>query len=113
MGRGSRKRPARLPEKLREVRDGLLMSQDEIIVRMGLTDEFGRTEISAFERGKREPPLPTLLSYAKLAGVYMDVLVDDDLDLPGKLPAFPKSAGVPRKPAARKPAVRSKKPGPK
>lgn len=102
MGRGSRKRPARLPGKLRRIRTGLLMSQDEIIVRMGLQGEFERTEISAFERGKREPPLPTLLSYARLAGVYMDALVDDELDLPDKLPAHPKSAGIPRKPDSKR-----------
>jgi hypothetical protein len=48
--------------------------------------------ISEYERGEREPPLPVLLSYARLAGVCMDVLVDDELDLPAKLPAKPRHA---------------------
>ena len=39
-----------------------------------------------------EPPLPVLLAYAKLAGVSTDVLIDDELDLPAKLPAKPKHA---------------------
>ena len=43
--------------------------------------------VSGFERGEREPSLPALLRYARLAGVCMDTLVDDKLDLPAKLPA--------------------------
>jgi len=95
MGRRSRKRPARLPEKLRTIRG--TMSQDEIIVRMRLTGELVREEVSAFELDKREPPLPILLRYGDLAGVYVDVLIDDDLDLPDNLPASPKSPGIPHK----------------
>ena len=38
-----------------------------------------------YELGKREPPLPVLLKYARIAGVYVDVLIDDELDLPKKL----------------------------
>lgn len=37
-----------------------------------------------------EPPLPVLLSYARLVGSSTDVLIDDELDLPGKLPGEPK-----------------------
>jgi len=32
--------------------------------------------------GTREPPLPILLRYARLAGISTDVLIDDDLKLP-------------------------------
>jgi len=46
--------------------------------------------VSGYERGEREPPLPVLLMYARLAGVCLDVLVDDEQDLPDKLPAKPK-----------------------
>jgi hypothetical protein len=46
--------------------------------------------ISDYELGKREPPLPILLRYARVAGVQMEVLVDDEMDLPAKLPAKPK-----------------------
>jgi hypothetical protein len=106
MGRRSRKRPARLPEKLRAIRG--TMSQDEIIVRMRLTGELVREEISAFELDKREPPLPILLRYGDFAGVYVDALIDDDVDLPSKLPASPKSPGIPHKPASKPRAPKSK-----
>jgi hypothetical protein len=50
----------------------------------------------------REPPLTVLLKYAEVAGVWIDVLVDDDVDLPEKLPASPKSEGIRRKKSSRK-----------
>jgi transcriptional regulator with XRE-family HTH domain len=42
--------------------------------------------ISEYEAGKREPPLPVLLHYARAAGIHMEVLVDDAMDLPRTLP---------------------------
>ncbi len=48
-----------------------------------------RNYISNFENGTREPPIPVLLKYARLAGVCMEVLVDDELDLPDQIPASP------------------------
>jgi hypothetical protein len=50
-------------------------------------------QLSRYETGDREPPLRILLEYARVAGVCLDVLVDDDLDLPAKLPAKPKHTG--------------------
>ena len=96
MGRRSRKRPKRLRLKLRQIRETLALSQDAIIPAMGLTGELIREEISAFEVGRREPPLEVLLAYARLAGVYVDALIDDKLNLPETLPASPKSEGVSR-----------------
>ena len=49
--------------------------------------------VSMYESGKREPPLPVLLRYARLAGVCLDRLVDDELYLPAKLPSRPKHKG--------------------
>jgi hypothetical protein len=40
-----------------------------------------RADVSDFERGRRDPDLLTLVSYGRLAKVYLDVLVDDELDL--------------------------------
>src|SRR5258706_16454837 len=93
MGRQPIPRPKRLAEKLLLIRDGLGLSQNELIQRMGLADFLLREEISDFERGKRVPPLPVLLEYARAAGVYMDAIVDDELNLPSKLPCSPKHAG--------------------
>lgn len=96
MGRSSRPKPERLAEKLLQVRVTLGLSQNELIRGMGLRDALLREEISDFERGKRVPPLPVILQYARLAGVYIDALVDDELNLPAKLPARPKSEGIKR-----------------
>ena len=86
MGKSKRPRPARLTEKLIAIRRALGLSQNEMLGHLGLADEFGRNYISAFELGTREPPLPVLLRYAQAAGVWVDVLIDDDLELPAKLP---------------------------
>jgi transcriptional regulator with XRE-family HTH domain len=90
MGKASRQRPARLAEKLLQIRVSLGLSQSEMVRRMGLANEFSRNYISAFELGTREPPLPILLKYAQAAGVCVDVLINDELDLPAKLPSSPK-----------------------
>lgn len=85
MGRAMRQRPARLAEKLTQIRLALGISQNEMISRLGSSAEMIREEISAFELGTREPPLPVLLRYAEVAGISTDVLIDDRLELPTKL----------------------------
>jgi len=47
-----------------------------------LGKRYDRVSISGYERGEREPPLPVLLKYARLAGFSTDYLIDDKLDLP-------------------------------
>jgi len=101
MGRASRSKPARLAGKLIRIRNAFGLSQNEMIIHLGLTEKHIREEISAFERGIRQPPLSTLLAYARAAGVYVDALIDDDLDLPEKLPSTPKHEGVKRRAAAK------------
>jgi transcriptional regulator with XRE-family HTH domain len=88
MARGIRLRPKRLTEKLIRVRLSLGLSQNELIKRLDV--DLTQNRISEYERGTGEPPLPVLLKYARLAGVCLDVLVDDDLDLPANLPSKPK-----------------------
>jgi transcriptional regulator with XRE-family HTH domain len=99
MGSSSRPKPSRLPEKLLLIRTSLGLSQSEMLDRLGFSDQLFRSAISKYELGTREPPLPVLLSYAQVARVWIDVLVNDDLDLPPKLPSIPKSEGVRRKSA--------------
>ena len=96
MGRASRPKPARLAEKLLLIRTALELSQNGMIRRMGLADELLREEVSLFEHGVRVPPLPVLLEYARAANVYVEALIDDELDLPEKLPAVRKSEGIRR-----------------
>jgi transcriptional regulator with XRE-family HTH domain len=90
MGRAARLRSVRLAEKLREIRDAFGLSQNELIRRMGLEDVIYQSNVSGYESGEREPPLPLLLKYAQLAGVCLDSLVDDEVDLPARLPSKPK-----------------------
>ena len=73
------------------------LSQNGLIRRMGFTDDLSQAEISMFERGVRVPPLPVLLEYARAANVYLEVLVDDSLELPAKLPCPEKHEGLRRK----------------
>lgn len=87
MGRASRLKPERLAAKLLDIRIKLELSQNGIIKRMGLEGDLAREEISAFERGIRVPPLPVLLKYARVAGLCLDNLVDDEIELPEKLPS--------------------------
>jgi len=90
MGRAARLRSERLAEKLRAVRLALGLSQNELIKRLELDDMIYQSNVSGYESGEREPPLPVLLKYAEAAGVCLDVLANDELDLPAKLPAKPK-----------------------
>jgi transcriptional regulator with XRE-family HTH domain len=97
----TRQRPERLAEKLRQIRIAFGLSQGEMLKRLGVEDQIDSARISGFEVGLREPTLIILLQYARLANVYMEALVDDELDLPGKLPSPTRSEGIRRKSAPR------------
>jgi transcriptional regulator with XRE-family HTH domain len=90
MGRYHRTKPKRLAKKLLQIRNALGLSQNGMIKQLGLADELTQSRISGYELGTREPSLPTLLLYARSAGVCVDYLIDDELELPQKLPGFPK-----------------------
>jgi transcriptional regulator with XRE-family HTH domain len=94
MGSASRPKPARLAEKLLEIRQKLGLSQNGIARHLGLDSELGQERISKYERGILEPPLYVLCAYAEAANAYMEVLVKDDLNLPEELPAKQKSEGI-------------------
>jgi transcriptional regulator with XRE-family HTH domain len=83
----ARPKPERLAEKLRQIRLSLGLSQSELLNRLDAGEQIAYTQISEFETGRREPSLMILLRYARVASVSMEVLADDDLDLPDKLPA--------------------------
>jgi transcriptional regulator with XRE-family HTH domain len=85
MGTKARQQPARLAEKLLQVRVALGLSQNGMIRRLGV--ELSQNRISDYELGKSEPPLALILRYARVVGVCVEVLIDDDLDLPAKLPS--------------------------
>ena len=87
MGAARRERPARLPTKLHQIRMSLGLTQEQMAEHLGAVRSPPRPgHVSEFEQGKREPSLPVLLSYARIAGISTDVLIDDELDLPRRLP---------------------------
>jgi transcriptional regulator with XRE-family HTH domain len=94
-------RAERLGKKLLQIRVSLGLSQSEMIRRLGYEDSIYYTRVSDYELGKRVPPLPLVLEYARAAGVHMEVLVDDELDLPSKLPGKVSFQGPKRAPKSR------------
>ncbi len=74
-----------------------------MVRRLGLEGQLLREEISRFERGVGgEPPLDLLLRYARVIsttghGEFLEALIDDEMDLPEKLPADPKDSMIKRK----------------
>lgn len=94
MGTNARRRPKRLAEKLLEVRHAFGDSQNGFIRRLGFDDELTQSDISAFERGTREPSLHVLLKYSELAHVWVNALIDDDVNLPEKIPSSKMQQGV-------------------
>lgn len=83
MGRASRAKPAKLAEKLKQIRLSFNLSQTEMLMKLGYPSdkrEF-RSIISAYELGKREPTLIDLLTYSRIANVSVESLIDDELEL--------------------------------
>jgi transcriptional regulator with XRE-family HTH domain len=81
----ARPRQKNLGRKLRQIRETLGVSQPHMPARLGLLGMHpGR--ISEYETGEREPALFTLLSYAAVAGVHLEDIVNDKVELPAQLP---------------------------
>lgn len=95
MGRAKRMErhaPEQLGEKLLKIREAFDESQAAFLERLGNPEKITQKSISDYERGRREPPLLILLKYAQIVNVSADVLIDDSLELPKRIPA--KRAGV-------------------
>jgi transcriptional regulator with XRE-family HTH domain len=86
MGTSRRPRPARLAAKLTEIRTKLGLTQAEMFERLGNTGtRLYVGHIDDYEKDRRVPTLQVVLAYARAAGVSMEMIVDDNLDLPNKL----------------------------
>ena len=92
-----KERPKRLGQKLAAIRKALDLSQNEIVRHLGMSERLTREEISAYERGVREPSLPTLLLYSRVAGVHLEDIVDDEFELPERIPGNVRYKGIKRK----------------
>ncbi len=53
---------------------------------LGVEEEIAYTRISEYELDKAEPTLMSLTHLFRLAGVNTEALIDDELNLPDKLP---------------------------
>lgn len=86
MGRASRHTPRLLGKKLELIRKGLgINTFEEMATRLDMKEvNLYRSTIYEYENNKREPPLIVLLRYARIAGVSVETLIDDELDLPNK-----------------------------
>ena len=102
MGKSPRIRPKRLPEKLRQIRERLGLSQNGLIRQLGFEGVLVQASISGYESGTREPPLPVLLRYSEISGVWLNSIIDDAVDIPERLPCLRMSEGILRKPAKRR-----------
>lgn len=85
MGKAKRVRPARLGEKLSAIRRYFDCTLEQMAEKLS-DDIFSvrRQAVSQYELNDNEPPLPILLRYARISGIAMEILVDDEIDLPGK-----------------------------
>lgn len=88
MGQSRRPRPKRLALKLCQIRERLGLSQQQMAAALaGIESPPQPGHVSEFERGVREPSLLYLLAVSRMASVTMELLVDDNLNLPERLPA--------------------------
>ena len=69
--------PQHLAPKLQAIRENFGMSQ----YRLSQFLQVGRTRLSEFEWGRRVPSFRVLIHYARLAGIPLEFIVDDDIDL--------------------------------
>ena len=74
-----RAKPLKLASKLKVIRQRLGLSQTEMKERLTFAGHYGR--ISEYELGRRVPSILTLLAYARTAGILMEEIVDDELEL--------------------------------
>jgi len=83
MGRSPRPKPKYLAKKLRYIRKHFGLKIERMVELLNTKQaRVYPGHISEYERGRREPPLPVLLRYARIVRLPMEILVDDELELP-------------------------------
>jgi transcriptional regulator with XRE-family HTH domain len=87
-----------LGRKLKQIRLALGLSQEKMLDHLAQYDrriktlkkpKLNKSNISQYENGRLEPPIPVLWAYAQSAGVCPGVLMDPKKKLPLKLPVVP------------------------
>jgi transcriptional regulator with XRE-family HTH domain len=87
MGTKPQYRPRQLPTKLLQIRRALELSQSEMLRRLNANHSSSTGRISEYESGTRTPSLLILMAYARAARVPLDILIDDEVVLPNRLPS--------------------------
>jgi len=77
----ARSRPKHLAKKLLQIRRSLGVSQGELVRQLGVQALIEHPTISKYELNKNEPPLAILLAYARLIGVPVEQIIDDEIEL--------------------------------
>lgn len=83
MGSAKQERPERIAQKLKDIRLSLGFTQDEMakaLATHGVKMYSGY--VGSFEIGARVPSLLVTLAYARIAKIHVEILIDDELDLP-------------------------------
>jgi transcriptional regulator with XRE-family HTH domain len=79
--------PRRLGSKLRQIRDGLGLTQEGMLELLNLPPVITQSTLSAYERNAKLPPYFVLARYGDVANIWVDVLIRDSLDLPERIPS--------------------------
>ena len=74
-----RDKPQRVAPKLKAIRERLGLSQSQMVRRLNFKGEYSR--ISEWELGRRNPSVKVLLSYARVARIPLEEIVDDEMEL--------------------------------
>jgi predicted transcriptional regulator len=78
VGSSGRKKPEKLGQKLKHIRDRFGYSFTQMAEQLSDKNiKVLRTDVSRFEKGLREPSLMILLKYAHMGMTTIDILADD------------------------------------
>lgn len=83
--------PKRLGPKLRQIREALGLTQEEMLKLLDLPPVVTQSTLSGYERNAKLPPYFVLARYGDVANVWVDVLIRDSLDLPARIPSTSKT----------------------
>lgn len=81
-----RKRSKNLALKLKQIRESMGWSQKDLRENFGIS-EVKNSAVSMWESGDRTPSIELLIKYAESANICLDILLNDNYELPAKLPS--------------------------
>ena len=80
MGQRPRRKPKKLAAKLFAIRQRLGLTQTQMAKLLNV--HVSNARISEYESGIREPNLLVLLRYSEVAGLHMEPIANDKVELP-------------------------------